>query len=75
MKEKVAKVIEEIRPFLQADGGDLELVNVDEKTGIVQVRLKGRCGCCPSAQMTLKSVVEQKIVEVVPEVKSVERVD
>ncbi len=75
MKDKVKKVIEEIRPFLQADGGDLELVSVDEKTGIVKVRLTGRCGCCPSAQMTLKAVVEQKIKEVVPGIKSVERVN
>ncbi|MCL2887878.1 MAG: NifU family protein [Elusimicrobia bacterium] len=74
MKEKVEKVINSIRPILQADGGDLELVGVDEKTGTVQVSLRGRCGCCPASQMTLKAVVESKIKQEVPEVKTVERV-
>jgi len=74
MKEKVEKVINSIRPILQADGGDLELVGVDEKTGTVKVSLRGRCGCCPASQMTLKAVVERKIKAEVPEVKNVERV-
>lgn len=74
MKEKVEKVIEEIRPILQADGGDLQLIGVDEATGVVTVGLRGRCGGCPAAQMTLKSVIERKIKEQVPEVTSVERV-
>lgn len=73
MKEKVLKVIEEIRPILQADGGDLQLVAVDENTGVVTVELRGRCGGCPAAQMTLKAVVERKIREAVPEVTAVER--
>ena len=54
MKEQVEKVIEEIRPILQSDGGDIQLIGVDEKTGIVTVGLRGRCGGCPHAQMTLK---------------------
>lgn len=74
MKEQVEKVIEQIRPILQADGGDLQLMSVDEKTGIVAVALRGRCGGCPAAQMTLKAVVEAKIKEAVPGVTSVERV-
>ena len=56
MKEQVEKVIEEIRPILQSDGGDIQLIGVDEKTGIVTVGLRGRCGGCPHAQMTLQAV-------------------
>ncbi len=74
MKEQVEKVIEQIRPILQADGGDIKLVDVDEKTGIVTVGLQGRCGGCPHAQLTLQAVVERKIKEVVPGVTAVERV-
>ena len=74
MKEQVEKVIEEIRPILQADGGDIQLIGVDEKTGIVTVGLRGRCGGCPHAQMTLQAVVERKIKAEVPGVTAVERV-
>lgn len=74
MKEQVEKVISEIRPILQSDGGDIQLISVDEKTGIVTVGLRGRCGSCPHAQMTLQAVVEKKIKELVPGVTAVERV-
>ena len=74
MKEQVEKVINEIRPILHSDGGDIQLIGVDEKTGIVTVGLRGRCGGCPHAQMTLQAVVEKKIKEVVPGVTAVERV-
>lgn len=74
MKEQVQDVINQIRPILQADGGDIELIGVDEKTGIVTVGLRGRCGGCPHAQMTLQAVVEKKIKEIVPGVTAVERV-
>ena len=74
MKEQVEAVIEQIRPILQSDGGDIQLIDVDENTGIVKVSLRGRCGGCPAAQMTLKAVVERKIREVVPAVTAVERV-
>lgn len=74
MKEQVQAVIEQIRPILQSDGGDIQLIGVDEKTGIVTVGLRGRCGGCPAAQMTLKAVVERKIKEAVPGVNAVERV-
>jgi len=74
MKEKVEKALQSIRPILQADGGDVELAGVDEKTGTVYVALRGRCGCCPASQMTLKAVVESRIKKEVPEVKTVERV-
>lgn len=74
MKEQVQAVINDIRPILQSDGGDIELIGVDEKTGIVTVGLRGRCGGCPHAQMTLQAVVEKKIKEIVPGVTAVERV-
>lgn len=74
MKEQVQDVINQIRPILQADGGDIELIGVDEKTGIVTVGLRGRCCGCPHAQMTLQAVVEKKIKELVPGVTAVERV-
>ena len=72
MREKVEKAIEKIRPFLQQDGGDIELVDVVD--GVVKVRLKGACGCCPMSQMTLKNGVERALKEEIPEVISVESV-
>ena len=74
MKKQVEEVINQIRPILQADGGDSQLVSVDEKTGIVTVGLQGRCGGCPHAQLTLQAVVERKLKEMVPGVTAVERV-
>jgi Fe-S cluster biogenesis protein NfuA len=73
MKEKVQAVIDEIRPQLQADGGDIELVDVTPD-GVVKVKLRGACSGCPGAAMTLKSVVESLLKRKVPEVNSVERV-
>ncbi|MBR4592567.1 MAG: NifU family protein [Elusimicrobiaceae bacterium] len=73
MEKQVEEVINQIRPILQADGGDIQLVSVDEKTGIVTVQLQGRCGGCPHAQLTLQAVVERKIKELVPGVTAVER--
>jgi len=70
MKEKVETVLDEIRPLLQADGGDLELVEVTQE-GVVKVRLQGACGSCPFSQMTLKMGVEQVLKKRVPEVKEV----
>jgi len=72
MKEKVEAVIGEIRPLLQGDGGDIELVSVDD--GVVKVRLRGACAGCPGAQMTLKMAVERRIKAKVPEVVRVESV-
>lgn len=74
MKEKVEQALAKIRPALQADGGDVELVSVDEATGIVKVRLTGTCGGCPFALMTLKQGIEQTLKEEVPEVKEVQSV-
>ena len=72
MKEKVKTALEKIRPALQRDGGDIELVDVVD--GVVKVRLTGACGGCPMSQMTLKMGVERSLKEQVPEVKSVESV-
>lgn len=73
MKEKVQQVIEEIRPNLQADGGDIELVDVTDD-GIVKVRLRGACSGCPGAAMTLKMGVESLLKKRIPEVKGVQNV-
>ncbi|MEK7448788.1 MAG: NifU family protein [Planctomycetota bacterium] len=74
MKEKVAQALEDIRPALQADGGDVELVEVTAD-GLVKVRLTGACGGCPMSQMTLKQGIEQRLKKAVPQVKNVEAVD
>lgn len=73
MKEKVEQAIGKIRPALQADGGDIELVDVSEE-GDVQVRLKGACSGCPMAQVTMTQGVERIIKQEVPDVKSVKAV-
>ncbi len=72
MKEKVEKALNEIRPHLQADGGDIELVDVAD--GIVKVKLVGACMGCPMASVTLSRGIEKKLKELVPEVKAVEAV-
>jgi Fe-S cluster biogenesis protein NfuA len=70
MIEKVQEALNKVRPMLQADGGDVELVDV--KDGIVTVRLQGACGGCPMSQMTLKNGIERILKQEVPEVVSVE---
>ncbi len=74
MKEQVMKILETIRPSLQADGGDVELVEITED-GVVRVRLQGACGSCPMSTMTLKMGIEKALKNQVPGVKEVERVD
>ena len=69
MREKIEAAIDRVRPALQADGGDVELVEV--KDGVVSVRLTGACGGCPMATMTLRNGIERTIREEVPEVKEV----
>ena len=73
LKEKVEKALDSIRPALQADGGNVELVDVTED-GIVKVKLTGACGCCPMSTYTLKMGIEQRLKEAIPEVKEVEQV-
>jgi Fe-S cluster biogenesis protein NfuA len=70
MKEEVQKAIDTIRPSLQADGGDVELVDVSED-GIVKVKLTGACRGCPMSQMTLKMGIEKVVKQQVPNVKEI----
>jgi Fe-S cluster biogenesis protein NfuA len=72
MKEKVMEALNAIRPYLQMDGGDVELVDIVD--GIVKVRLRGACSGCPGASMTLKMGVERVLREKVPEIKGIEAV-
>lgn len=72
MKEKVEEILDTIRPALQADGGDVELVDVVD--GVVKVRLQGACSGCPSAHITLQMGIEKTLKEKIPEIKKVEAV-
>ncbi len=72
MKEKIQEAIDKIRPSLQADGGDVELVGYED--GVVTVRLQGACAGCPMSQMTLKNGIERLLKQEIPEIKSVESV-
>ncbi|EPR44804.1 nitrogen-fixing NifU domain-containing protein [Desulfovibrio sp. X2] len=73
MREKVEAALAKVRPFLQNDGGDIELVGVTPE-GVVQVRLTGACKGCPMSQKTLKNAVEKMVLKEVPEVTRVEAV-
>ncbi len=70
--ENVEKVLDELRPYLMSDGGNVELVEVDGP--VVRLRLQGACGSCPSSAMTLKMGIERKLRESIPEVVEVEQV-
>ena len=70
--ENVEKALDELRPFLMADGGNVELVEIDGP--VVKVRLQGACGSCPSSTMTLKMGIERKLREAIPEVSEVVQV-
>ncbi|MBM0066246.1 MULTISPECIES: NifU family protein [Alkalicoccobacillus] len=72
MLEEVQEVLEKLRPFLLRDGGDVELVGIED--GIVRVRLLGACGSCPSSTITLKAGIERALLEEVPGVKELEQV-
>ncbi len=71
MKDKIKKILDEIRPALQADGGDVELVDVDEKIGVVKVKLTGACHHCPMAAMTLEQGIARALKTKVDGVKEV----
>ena len=73
LETKVKNVLDQIRPYLQADGGDVEFIEMTEDK-VVNVRLLGMCGNCPHSQMTLKSGIEAAVKRVLPEVNSVESI-
>lgn len=73
MFTQVQEVLDKLRPFLLRDGGDVQLVDVDED-GVVKVRLLGACGTCPSSTITLKAGIERALLEEVPGVKEIEQV-
>jgi Fe-S cluster biogenesis protein NfuA len=70
LKERVEEVLKMVRPSLQADGGDVELIGVTED-GVVKVQLTGACGSCPFSTMTLKHGIEMRLKDAIPEVKEV----
>jgi len=72
MEEQVKEVLDKLRPFLLRDGGDCELVDVED--GVVKLRLLGACGSCPSSTITLKAGIERALLEEVPGVVEVEQV-
>ncbi|WP_124726672.1 NifU family protein [Staphylospora marina] len=72
IEERVQEVLDKLRPYIQRDGGDVELVEVED--GIVRVRLLGACGSCPSSTITLKAGIERALMEEIPEVREVEQV-
>lgn len=73
LNQRILDALEKIRPYLKADGGDIELVNVTPD-GIVEVRLTGACSSCPMSQMTLRAGVERAIIREVPGIRRVEAV-
>ncbi|NJL10865.1 MAG: NifU family protein [Calothrix sp. SM1_7_51] len=70
--DNVETVLDEMRPYLMSDGGNVELVDIDGP--IVKVRLQGACGSCPSSTMTLKMGIERRLREMIPEIAEVEQV-
>ncbi len=70
MREKVEEILKKVRPSLQADGGDVELLDVTDD-GVVKVQLTGACGSCPFSTMTLKHGIEMRLKEALPEIKEV----
>ncbi|EJL46949.1 hypothetical protein BAG01nite_26950 [Brevibacillus agri] len=72
MMDQVQEVLDKLRPYLQRDGGDVQLVDVED--GIVKLRLMGACGSCPSSTITLKAGIERALVEEIPGIKEVQQV-
>ena len=73
LKQKIEDALDKVRPSLQADGGDVQFIDVDEE-GVVKVKLTGACGGCPMSQMTLKMGIEKVLKQNVPEINRVESV-
>lgn len=74
MRDRIETVLDEIRPTLQADGGDVEFIDYNTDTGVVLVRMKGACGNCPMSLMTLKQGIEARMKAAIPEVQSVDQI-
>jgi Fe-S cluster biogenesis protein NfuA len=70
-RDKIEEVLENIRPALRSDGGDVEFIDFDEEDGVVQLRLVGACGTCPVSTMTLRQGIERRLMLAVPEVKGI----
>lgn len=73
-RDKVEKILTSIRPYLQADEGDIELINITD-TGIVEVKLLGACADCPLSLMTLRAGVERALMKEIPEIRRVESIN
>ena len=71
MREKIEEILNQVRPAMRMDGGDISFVEFDEATGAVKVRLQGACRGCPMSQITLKMAVEAALMDALPEVKEV----
>jgi len=71
LKKQVKQIIDDLRPAIQMDGGDVELVEVDEKSGVVKVKLKGHCAHCPMSSITLKHGIEATLKKALPQIKEV----
>ncbi len=74
LKEKVIEIFEQIRPYLLEDGGDIEFVNYEDNTKVLEVRLLGSCADCPLAMMTLRAGIERVIIQKIPQIKRIEKV-
>ncbi len=74
-RDKIEEALKSVRPFLQEDGGDVELFRINEETQIVQVKLLGNCHNCPLSQMTLRAGIERILIEKVPAIRRVEAVN
>lgn len=72
--EKIERVLDTLRPALRMDGGNVELVDFDQDSGVVKVRMQGACGGCPMSMMTLKMGIERAVRAAIPEVRSVDAV-
>lgn len=75
IEDRIQEVLATIRPAIRVDGGDIELVEYDEATGCVRIRMVGACHACPMSMMTLKAGIEQRLRMIVPEVQTVESVE
>jgi len=74
-RDRIEEVLASIRPAIRADGGDIELVEFDELTGVVRIRMVGACYACPMSSLTLKAGIEQRLRMLIPEVSAVESVE